>query len=202
MAYHKITNHYERVIKTKKSHYYQKRLDSSRNDLKRTWGVINDIMGKKISLSPNCVKTNDKLLTHPLEMAESFNDHFSSIASKLRAKLDLSHSSTLLKSKSISLKISSSFFFTPTTPYEVKKMISIIKPKSSCGLDEFPTKLLRYLPNSTLDLLAHLFNLSLSTGNYISVFKVAKVTLVYKNGNAQVVSNYRPISVHSAFSKF
>ena len=80
-------------------------------------------------------------------------------------------------------------------------MISIIKPKSSCGLDEFPTKLLRYLPNSTLDLLAHLFNLSLSTGNYISVFKVAKVTPVYKNGNAQVVSNYRPISVLSAFSK-
>ena len=201
LAYHKIRNHYERVIKTKKSHYYQKRLDSSRNDLKRTWGVINDIIGKKISISPNCVKTNDKLLTDPLEMAESFNDHFSSIASKLRAKLDLPHSSTLLKSKSISSKISSSFFFTPTTPYEVKKMISIIKSKSSCGLDEFPTKLLRYLPNSTLDLLAHLFNLSLSTGNYISVFKVAKVTPVYKNGNAQVVSNYRPISVLSAFSK-
>ena len=46
-----------------------------------------------------------------------------------------------------------------------------------------------------------MFNPSLSTGKYFSVFKVAKVTPIYKHGNAQMVSNYRPISVLSAFSK-
>ena len=40
-----------------------------------------------------------------------------------------------------------------------------------------------------------------SAGKYISVFKVAKVTPIFKYGNAQLVSNYRPISVLSAFSK-
>ena len=89
----------------------------------------------------------------------------------------------------------------PTTAFEVKKMILTIKPKNSCGVDEFPTKLLRYLPSSTLELLTHIFNQSLSTGKYISVFKVAKVTPTFKHRNAQLVSNYRPISVLSAFSK-
>ena len=201
MSYHKIRNHYERVIKTKKSQYFEKRLASCRNDLKHTWYIINDIIGRKISISPNCIKSNDRLLTDSLEIAESFNEHFSTIASKLRTKLDSSLSSKNSKSKSSPSKIFPSLFFTPTTAYEVKKVISTIKPKNSCGVDEFPTKLLRYLPTSALDLLAHIFNLSLSTGKYISVFKVAKVTPVYKNGNAHIVSNYRPISVLSAFSK-
>ena len=89
----------------------------------------------------------------------------------------------------------------PTTAYEGKKMISTTKPKNSCGVDEFPTKLLRYLPSSILELLTHLFNQSLSAGKYISVFKVAKVTPLFKHRNAQLVSNYRPTSVLSAFSK-
>ena len=68
-------------------------------------------------------------------------------------------------------------------------------------MDEFPTKLFGYLPSSTLELLTHLFNQSLSTGKYISVFKVAKVTPLFKHRNVQLVSNYRPISVFRAFSK-
>ena len=92
-------------------------------------------------------------------------------------------------------------FFTPTTTYEIKKQILTIKPKKSCGVDEFPSKLLRFLPKSTLNLLAHIFNQSFFVGKYISVFKVAKVTPMFKKGNAQIVSNYRPISVLSAFSK-
>ena len=150
---------------------------------------------------PNCIKDDDKLHTDSFEIAESFNDHFSSIASKLRAKLSSPPSPSNLKSKSNFSKISSSFFFTPTTTYEVKKIISGIKPKNSCGVDEFPTKLLQYLPFSTLEFLAHMSNQSLSTGKYFSFFRVAKVTPVYKHGNAQMVSNYRPISVLSAFSK-
>ena len=65
LAYHKIKNHYERLIKTKKSQYFQKLLASCQNDLKRTWSVINDIIGKKTSTSPNCLKHNGKLLTDP-----------------------------------------------------------------------------------------------------------------------------------------
>ena len=145
-------------------------------------------------------KDDDNLLTDSFEIAESFNDHFSFIASKLRAKLSSPASPSNLKSKSNSSKISS-FIFTPTTVYEVKKIISGIKPKNSCDVDEFPTKLLRHLPFSTLELRAHLFNQSLSTRKYFLVFRVAKVTPIYKHGNAQMVSNYRPISVLSAFSK-
>ena len=122
LAYHKIRNHYKRVIETKKSQYFQKLFSSCQNDLKRTWSVINDIIGKKTSTSPNCLKHNDKLITDPIEIAELFNDHFSSIASKLRAKLNSPPNSMNLNFKSNSSKISSSFFFMLTTAYTVKKL--------------------------------------------------------------------------------
>ena len=109
LAYHKIRKHYERVIKTKNSQYLQKLLASCQNDLKRTWSVINDIIGKKTSTSPNCLKHKDKLLTDPIEIAELFNDHFSSIASKLRAELNSPPNPMNLNSKSNSSEISSFF---------------------------------------------------------------------------------------------
>ena len=121
LAYHKIRNHYERVIKTKKSQYFQKLLASCQNDLKQTWSVINDIIDKKTSTSPNCLKHNDKLLTDPIEIAELFNDHFSSIVSKLRAKLNSPPNPTNLNSKSNSSKISSSFFSCLQLPMKSKR---------------------------------------------------------------------------------
>ena len=92
-------------------------------------------------------------------------------------------------------------FFTPTSAYEVKRFSQVLSPKNSCGVDEFPTKFFRYLPSSTFELLAHEFNQSLSTGKYFSVFRVAKVTPVYKHENVLNASNYRPISALSTFSK-
>ena len=38
IAHRKIKNHHERVIKTKKCHFFKKRLDTCRSNLKHTWG--------------------------------------------------------------------------------------------------------------------------------------------------------------------
>ena len=121
LAYHKIKNHYERVITKKKSQYFQNLPASCQNDLKRTWSVINDIIGKKTSTSPNCLKHNDQLLTDPIEIAELFNDHFSFIASNFRAKLNSPPNPTNLNSKSNSSKIFSSFFLCLQLPMKSKR---------------------------------------------------------------------------------
>ncbi len=49
--------------------------------------------------------------------------------------------------------------------------------------------------------LAHIFNLSLTTGIVPTDMKLAKVTPVYKSGNKQQFTNYRPISILPSFSK-
>jgi len=52
-----------------------------------------------------------------------------------------------------------------------------------------------------VDPLVYIFNLSLSTGIIPNNFKTAKVIPVFKKGDPQLPSNYRPISLLNVFSK-
>ena len=74
-------------------------------------------------------------------------------------------------------------------------------PKLSAGWDGMPSIVLKYLPNNVISILSYIFNLSLSQGKFISNFKHAKIILLSKKGSAKDVSNYRPISLLSCFSK-
>ena len=47
----------------------------------------------------------------------------------------------------------------------------------------------------------HIFNLSLSTGIFPDKLKIAKVSPIFKNGEKDLFTNYRPISVLPCFSK-
>ena len=47
-----------------------------------------------------------------------------------------------------------------------------------------------------------IFNKSLSSGTFPSIWKKSKVVPIYKNGNKNDVANYRPISILSAIPKF
>ena len=49
--------------------------------------------------------------------------------------------------------------------------------------------------------LKYIFNLSLENGIFPEKMKVAKVTRLFKNSDPENITNYRPISVLSCFSK-
>ena len=97
--------------------------------------------------------------------------------------------------------LSNSFYLYPTTPQEIKKIISSLQTKSSAGTDGIPAFLLKSLPINVILILTNIFNLSLSTGTFISYFKKAKVIPIFKKGNPKLVENYRPISILPVFSK-
>ena len=50
--------------------------------------------------------------------------------------------------------------------------------------------------------LTHIMNLSLSSGLVPEQMKVARVIPLFKSGNLSLFTNYRPVSVLPAFSKF
>ena len=62
-------------------------------------------------------------------------------------------------------------------------------------------KLLKEILPIFVDLFCHIFNLSLQTGYIPDRFKVAKVEPVFKLGDKQIFSNYRPINLLLSLSK-
>ena len=83
----------------------------------------------------------------------------------------------------------------------VEKILSSIKGKSSSGYDDFSPKLMKDVFPQISDPLCHLFNLSFKTGFIPDKFKLAKVVPIFKSGNKNEFTNYRPISLLTSLSK-
>jgi hypothetical protein len=81
------------------------------------------------------------------------------------------------------------------------KLIHGLKANSSCGCDNISPKVLKYSHPYLVDPLVHLVNMSFTQGYFPDELKIAKVVPIFKSGDPQLPSNYRPISILSILSK-
>ena len=80
-------------------------------------------------------------------------------------------------------------------------MIKSLKNTNSTGFDHFSTKLIKLSISILAPTLVKLFNLSIQSGVYPDLLKVAKVIPIFKKGDPTSVNNYRPISILSPINK-
>ena len=84
--YNKIRNKYNRMIKTKKQLPIKIKLDQHRCNLKETWKIINDLLGKKKQQHNSAIRLNGSLETDNIRIANHFNNYFSSVADSFAKK--------------------------------------------------------------------------------------------------------------------
>ena len=89
-----------------------------------------------------------------------------------------------------------------TTPEHVKKIIKGLAPKLSCDVYGTSTKLIKFIGDSIAIPLAHIYNLSLNSGDFPSKLKKCRVIPIYKAGNITECDNFRPISLLSSIQRF
>ena len=94
-----------------------------------------------------------------------------------------------------------SVFLSPTTKFEVEDVISNLDPLKSIGPNSIPIKLLKILNSYISQYLGNLVNQSFLEGGFPSKLKTAKVMALFKKGNTELKSNYKPISLLPIFSK-
>ena len=82
----------------------------------------------------------------------------------------------------------------PTDRREIIRVTQISKNKSSEGFDKLSTKM-RETINEIATQHEHIINLSFVTGSVAVNLKIAKIIPIFKSGNNQLFTNYRPISI-------
>ena len=143
-------------------------------------------------------KFENKLISNAEEISNKFNEFFVTIGPKLDAKIDPPQ--TDFKSY-LPINNRDSFFINPTSPDEIIRIIGQCKNKYSSGWDNVPMAIIKSVGLHIAAPLAHICNLSFSTGIFPSKMKLAKVTPIYKSEVRDEFSNYRPISLLPNFSK-
>ena len=164
---------------------------------RKQWQIMNSIINRKKAKNKiTKLKINDVETSNNLEMAEAFNEYFSNIASKLKNNISMPTGSlhTLLPENSAK----NSIFLIPTTPSEVSELIKSLNNSTTSDLNVAALKSVNF---NVSEILSHIINASLQQGIFPTALKVAKVIPIHKNGKKDDVSNYRPISLLSVFSK-
>jgi Notch-like protein len=80
-------------------------------------------------------------------------------------------------------------------------VIDKLKMTNSYGYDEIPVKILKSCKNFISSPLTYIISRSLATGMFPDRFKFSGIKPIYKNGDKNRISNYRPISLLTSFSK-
>ena len=91
-------------------------------------------------------------------------------------------------------------FFTDSV--EIKQITTQLTSKNSAGVDDISINLLKYSIEFIAEPLSKIINCSFDTGIFPDKLKIAKVCPIFKSGDKDIISNYRPISILPSFSKF
>ena len=186
--------------KSKKDHYVNFFNDNV-NNIKNTWKGVNSIISssKSKSNSPNSIIINKQIITDKETISNSFNEYFSSIATKLREAMPKSN---IDFNKYLGASNPNSLFLSPVTPKEIEDEISLLDNNKSSGINSISPIILKKLKPKISIPLSSLFNLSFETGIFPEILKYAKIIPVYKlKGSILDVQNYRPISLLSNIDK-
>ena len=93
------------------------------------------------------------------------------------------------------------FSFTTVDQSCISKIIDDFTQKNSSGHDEISNSLIKLIKDHLVIPLTITVNQSLTTGILPQKLKIAKVSPLYKNSDATIIENYRPISLLTVISK-
>jgi exonuclease III len=201
--YQKIKRFVDKHTKLAKNEYYKKYFDQYRDDGKKQWSMINQLLNrstKKVKVNKLC-DSNGDIVNNPTDIAEKFNEYFSNIASNLKKKIGerTSLSNTNFE-KFLHPPVSNSIYLRPVEPNEVYGIIKDLKNKATLDTRIGPLK----IANSNFKFthtLAKIITASFEQGIFPQSLKLARVVPIFKAGSKTDVSNYRPISLLSSISK-
>lgn len=133
------------------------------------------------------------------DLANEFNNYFVSIGANLSKNITQPHSVSY--KQYMSGNYPNSFFLKPTDATELHNIIMALKSSNSAGEDEISSKILKSIAKEIIEPLTHCINLSLLTGTVPKMTKIAKIIPIFKAGDKNDITNYRPISILPTLSK-
>ncbi|CAH8669480.1 unnamed protein product [Schistosoma bovis] len=191
-SYCKIRNACKALI-SKTRHSYEKQLvRDSRYSPKRLFSHIKRRTKRSDGIPSLLIRDNPLILAeNDAEKAEALSEYFSkvfSIGNEERPMIHCDRDGSLMDPVVIEKDT-------------VLRLLQHLKPDKSSGPDDIHPRIMKAISGEIAEPLAILFDMSLRQSRLPRDWKDAIISLVYKAGSRDLVSNYRPVSLTSAVVK-
>jgi len=199
--YKRYKNMFTKLTQRAKKLYYSEQIQTHKNDTKKTWKILKEIIGKKKNSNhsslPSVFTQDKQVYCDEFDIVQGFNKYFSTVGSNLASSIPQTNNSF----ESYICKSQYSISHSDLSESEFETAFSEINFDKAPGYDGFNGKVIKTVINVIKPQLFHIFQCSLKPGVFPDALKKAKVIPLFKKGNRENFSNYRPISVLPLFSK-
>ena len=197
--YKKYSNLVSKLNSAAKKQYFHSKFESLKQNIKGTWGVINNIIKRKSFFNNSItLKIDNQYVQDPKKVADHFGKFFQNIGPSLADKIPATENSF---NDYLPDPVQSRFKMDDTNEIEIYETILSLKDKKSTGFDNLPTKIIKISASIISPILSHIFNKSFSTGIFPEGLKIGKIIPIFKSGDKNDVNNYRPISILTILAK-
>jgi hypothetical protein len=199
--YKVLRNQVTSKVRKENIEYNNNRINQAKNE-RELWNIANEVLHPKKESKWKVLDKNGMETTEEEKVADVFNDYFVDKVEQLKAGID----TKLVEDPMVRLKErmknnKHTLEFKKCTGKQLSKHMKKLNPKKSSGLDGLSQENLLLGKSNLLAPLLAIVNQSITDGEFPAEWKVAAVIPVLKKGNAQLPSNYRPVSCLPAASK-
>ena len=200
--FRKLKNLTNRKIKAAEALYYKNLIESTQG-LKEMWRTLNSALGNKKDENLTFqVQDGERIISEPKAVASKFNKFFATIGCRIARKLCFVSKDAWKKYESAIQTDDENLCELQCVGTEaVSKILRSLKVNKAAGLDKIPARLVRDAEVELAPSLTYLINKSITDETVPALWKVARVTPLYKSEDKLLVENYRPISVLPVLSK-
>ena len=187
-----LRNEVRKKLRQAKERHYTSVCQSLSKHPRKVWRQLNSALGRKHRSRITRLKgEGSTLITNTVDVVNKLAGHFSC----------LSNLAPSITAPQKLRPVDTSFQFAAIPEEEVLKALCSLDETKATGPDGISARLLRMSAPAISKSLTLLFNASLKLGQFPREWKEANVTPVPKNGDKELVTNYRPVSILPVISK-
>jgi hypothetical protein len=156
-------------------------------------------------MSVPSLELDDKIITNQHKIANLFNNYFLSVAYSISADKNKDENACMINANNYLFNCHNKPFtkinWQYASYYEIDKIMKSLKSKNTSGYDRISNRIIKLRSPFVISPLTHICNAALNSSIFPDRLKYAIVKPIYKKGRKQDISNYRPISLLTSFSK-
>ncbi|CAB4039973.1 Hypothetical predicted protein [Paramuricea clavata] len=189
----------KRMLKDSERNYYLDEVQRHKNNPGSLWKIINQAI-------PSKSKEKHAYTKDPKTVADEFNQFFSSVGKNAAdASIRLAEENNITVEETpletVYMPSQDLFSFRTVTSEEVRRVIASLPLNKAPGPDKINSRILKDCLPVILGPLTHIINCSITSRTFPTAWKEAEVIPIVKDGDHEVASNNRPISLLAIASK-